>query len=141
MTRTYSIWAGMHARCRNPRKKAYPRYGGRGIRVCDRWHDYAAFLADMGEAPACKQIDRIDNDGNYEPDNCRWASLQEQARNKSTAKLIEGDADRIRDLAANGVRAAEIARYLSVSSASVSNIRRRKQWLPTWLWRAAKAAP
>lgn len=129
ITRTYSIWAGMHARCGNPKHKSFARYGGRGIHVCDRWRHYAAFFADMGESPPGAQIDRIDNDGHYEPGNCRWASRQQQARNKSTGKLVEGDAERIRDLTAAGFRPAQIARHLSISSASVSNVRLGKQWL------------
>jgi hypothetical protein len=80
----YSTWAGMVARCTNPRHEKYPLYGARGITVCQRWrNDFAAFLADMGERPSPKQsLDRIDNSGNYEPGNVRWATPVEQARNR-----------------------------------------------------------
>lgn len=73
----------MRKRCLDRNGKDWPRYGGRGIGICARWEIYENFLADMGERPAGRSLDRKDNDGNYEPGNCRWATAREQRANRS----------------------------------------------------------
>lgn len=89
---TYTTWASMVNRCANPNEPSYGRYGGRGIQVCERWLSFPNFLTDMGEKPAGRySIERDDYNGNYEPDNCRWATDKEQARNKSNNRLITFD--------------------------------------------------
>jgi hypothetical protein len=81
-TRTYRTWMSMSNRCRDPNGKNFHYYGGRGIAVCERWRKFENFLADMGERPDGRTLDRRDNDRGYEPDNCRWATLIEQRRNQ-----------------------------------------------------------
>jgi hypothetical protein len=91
-TPTYRIWRSMINRCTYEGEDSYKYYGGRGIAVCDRWlHSYDNFLADMGERPKGKTLDRIDNDLGYGPLNCRWATPTEQGRNTSTNRLITWD--------------------------------------------------
>lgn len=84
------VWHTMIARCHKPNASGYEDYGARGISVCDRWrNDIHAFIADMGPRPSPKHsIDRIDNDGDYEPGNCRWATSMEQSRNNRRTILV-----------------------------------------------------
>lgn len=92
----YRAWAALRHRCSNPNFPAYKYYGGRGIAFCERWGTFENFYADMGPRPSPDHsVERIDNDGNYEPSNCRWATKKEQCRNKrSNRRLVFGGHDR-----------------------------------------------
>lgn len=85
----YGVWADMLQRCKNPNIQSYKYCGARGIKVCERWKTFVNFYADMGEKPKDRTLDRIDNDGDYCKDNCRWATSKEQAFNKRKTKWIE----------------------------------------------------
>jgi hypothetical protein len=90
-SREYKTWASMKSRCQNPKAQGYEDYGGRGITICDRWkgkNGFIEFLKDMGPRPAGQVIDRIDVNGNYEPSNCRWATLKESARNTRRNRFV-----------------------------------------------------
>lgn len=85
---SYRSWVDMISRCSDPRDKDFKDYGARGIRVCERWADCAAFVEDMGARPPAMTLDRVDHNGNYEPDNCRWATQIQQARNRRSTVLL-----------------------------------------------------
>jgi len=92
----YMVWYQMHQRCSNHTHAHYRRYGGRGIAVCKEWQSLEAFIKSMGSRPSlAHELDRIDNDGNYEPNNCRWATRQQQAGNTSQSIRIEYRGDMV----------------------------------------------
>lgn len=90
---TYQSWTAMKSRCCCVGDQAYSQYGGRGITVCERWMRFEGFLADMGDRPDGTTIDRIDNDGNYEKSNCRWATRKQQQRNRHNNRMVTFNGD------------------------------------------------
>lgn len=119
-TRTYNSWQQMIARTTNPDHPRWADWGGRGITVCDRWRDYPSFLADMGEKPPGLTLDRIDNNGDYEPGNCRWATHAQQAINKTGFKLTPAMMAEIQRLYATGLTMSAVAERVGVDRHTVS---------------------
>jgi hypothetical protein len=149
----YYAWNAMKQRCSNPRNASFKNYGGRGISVCARWAEsFEAFIADMGPRPKGLTIDRLNNDGNYEPSNCRWATREQQIANsrkatgvrhgtktspywerakgeqQAQAVLTAPQVLEIRLRAARGERPTAIARAFGVTSQNVNAIAKRKTW-------------
>ena len=126
-TAEYAIWQGIKRRCLNPNEEAYPNYGGRGIIICDRWRDsFGAFLEDMGPRPGPEySVDRFpDNDGNYEPGNCRWATGSQQMRNTRLTRWVE----------AFGVRLPlqTWAEWADVPAGTIASRLDHLNWSPEW---------
>lgn len=124
-TPTWRSWSCMLTRCRNPCASDYQRYGGRGITVCDRWRSFENFFTDMGERPEGKTLDRINNNGNYEPGNCRWATPSEQSQNKRKTvirKTLPHQHIQIRWLSEMGWNHGELGQQFGISRTSVRNI-------------------
>jgi hypothetical protein len=114
-TPTYWVWVGMRTRCLQPKHHTYPNYGGRGIKICERWTTFTNFLEDMGERPEGKSLDRINNDGDYEPSNCRWATPKEQSMNTRASFLITWNGETLCETDWNkrlGLSAYSVARRL-----------------------------
>jgi hypothetical protein len=128
MTRTYVTWKAMHQRCYNKQHPAYPRYGGVGIKVCERWRSFENFFADKGERPLGKTIDRWpDTRGDYTPENTRWATPSEQRRNQDRTNLTIHEAKEIFEAPKTESSKSLGARF-GVSSGIVRKIRRGLIW-------------
>ncbi len=125
---TYYAWVNMRNRCERPTTPYYHRYGGRGIRVCERWGTFANFLADTGEKPPGMTLDRIDNDRGYEPGNVRWATPAEQAQKRRTSAITAEQVIEVRRRVANGEPQATVARHIGVSTNVVNSVVKRKTW-------------
>ena len=120
----YATWMSMKQRCYNPKNKKYPSYGGRGVKVCDRWlESYDSFASDMGERPTNHSIDRIDNNGDYTPNNCRWATPVQQGNNQQRSLRTE-EVEVIVSLNEQGLSSRKIAKAISRSQTAVINVLR-----------------
>lgn len=94
-TKAFSCWWNMKSRCERPSNVYYKDYGGRGIKICERWLEFSNFLADMGQPDGDMSLERIDNDGDYELSNCRWVSRKEQANNRRSNTFLELHGERL----------------------------------------------
>lgn len=147
----YKTWISMKQRCYNPNSYGYTYYGGRGIIVCDRWKtSFKNFLEDMGERPEGHSLDRINNNGNYEPSNCRWATSKEQSNNKRyygnkvsktliekgykkginhhNASITEQQVKAIKTLLSFNERNRDIAKFFNISYQTVCDIKKGRRW-------------
>jgi len=127
-TKTYGVWSTMLDRCNNKKAKTYNRYGGRGIYVCKRWHDFELFFADMGEKPDGLTLERIDNNAGYYPENCKWATRAVQARNTSATRLNEVAVRVIRYLVSTGRKQRDIAKAHGVSNECINKVALNLNW-------------
>lgn len=125
-TPTYRSWSSMLTRCNNSNCKSYPQYGGRGISVCAAWKNFDCFFADMGKKPKKgMSIERIDNNGNYEPGNCKWATSVEQARNTRRTKITCLDVSQLRD---GTVSISELVALRHCAKSTASMAKRGANW-------------
>ena len=119
---TYQCWWQMVARTSDPDHPAWPNYGGRGITVCTRWLDFANFLADMGEQPLGKSLDRIDNSLGYSPGNCRWVTPRTQARNTRSFKLTAERVTEVIRLDEEGIGIVQLAASVGLSEKTARTV-------------------
>lgn len=130
LPKVYAVWLAMRQRCLNPNNSYYRLYGGRGITICSRWDEFLNFSEDMGERPLGMTLERIDNNGNYCPENCRWDTQKAQVRNQRRVKLTQEKADKIRRLFWQwGLSRSAIAKHFEVSHRQVCKILRREKWV------------
>lgn len=126
-TPEHRAWQGMFDRCNNPNSHGYKDWGGRGITICDRWRNsFRDFLADMGPRPSPQHsIDRKDNNGNYEPSNCRWATKAQQSRNSRGARLNDNI---VKDIRASSLSAEVLAAQYGVSKGCIWHVLAHRTW-------------
>lgn len=125
----YNAWQAMRERCENANHPEYKNYGGRGISVCDRWWDYENFLADMGRKPSPElTLGRIDNDGDYIPENCKWVSPAEQIQNTRRTKLTPYIVREARRLSYEGYTNRFIAQKFRVEESNLGRAIRKQTW-------------
>lgn len=125
----YDVWTAMLQRCENPGNKRYADYGGRGIKVCAHWHDFAAFLADVGMRPPGKSIDRFpNNDGDYEPGNFRWATQKEQVANSRPRRTGKLTAEKAVLIFKSHESTSKLAREFAVTASMIVQIRLGYTW-------------
>ena len=124
-SKAYSSWEHMKKRCFNPNFKQYHDYGGDGITVCEEWMSFEQFYEDMGDPPPGYTLDRIDNDGDYNKANCRWATRAQQTQNRRNVKL---NWDKVNFIRNSTHSAANLAAAFEVSSTVIYNIRKNKIW-------------
>lgn len=128
-TPTYYTWASMVQRCKNPARNGFHLYGGRGITVCPQWMTFANFLSDMGERPLGMSIGRIDQNGNYEPDNCEWQTATKQARSRGNNKLTPEAANEIRAMYRSGsLSQRQLGDRFGVSKTMIRNVVSKGAW-------------
>lgn len=135
----FPIWNTMLQRCSNPNSVIYKHYGGRGIKVCKRWHDVRNFIKDMGERPTPQHtVERINNDGDYKPSNCKWATFAEQAVNRRKGQVPKGEQHHKAKLSEDNVRQirilapchphSELANMFGVSKRAIGFIVNNINW-------------
>ncbi len=129
VVKTYRAWKSMIQRCTNPNRDVYKYYGGRGIKVCDRWrYSFQNFYEDVGISPNGMELDRINNNGNYEPSNCRWTTPRKNKRNRNSTRLDEATVRAIRISFARGKTVRDIAEELDMSASHIDGIVNCRLW-------------
>lgn len=133
-SRVYHVWQAMRGRCSRPSDTSFPHYGARGIQVCERWQTFELFLADMGEPPVVgMELDRIDGDGHYTPENCRWTTKATNRRNRSCCRLNPEAAKVIRALHPVFAKKGKtwlLAALHGVSDNTILRVSRGRMWAP-----------